>query len=94
MLVLAVLLAVGAELLRLQILRDFPHAEHGEVGARMKARTEGLLGGRGGGAASEDPAASRVADLERLSALHRDGSLDDAEFAAAKADLLGPEGRP
>jgi hypothetical protein len=94
MLVLAVLLAVGAELLRLQILRDFPHAEHGEIGARMKARTEGLLRGRGGPESGDDPAAARVADLERLSALHRDGSLDDAEFAAAKAAVLGPEGRP
>jgi hypothetical protein len=94
MLVLAVLLAVGAELLRLQILRDFPHAEHGEIGARMKARTEGLLGGGGGTASGDDPAAAQVADLERLSALHRDGSLDDAEFAAAKAAVIGPgEGR-
>jgi hypothetical protein len=91
MLTLAVLLAVGAELLRLQILRDFPHAEHGEIGARVKARTEGLLRGRHSVVTSDDPAAARVADLERLSALHRDGSLDDAEFAAAKADVLGPE---
>lgn len=90
MLVLAVLLAVGAELLRLQILRDFPHAEHGEMGARLKARTEGLLRGRGaeGGTGGDDPAAARVADLERLATLHREGSLDDAEFAAAKSAVL------
>jgi hypothetical protein len=87
MLVLAVLLAVGAELLRLQILRDFPHAEHGEIGARLKSRTEGLLRGRDRTSA-DDPAAARVADLERLSTLHREGSLDDAEFAAAKAAVL------
>ncbi|MER7703801.1 SHOCT domain-containing protein [Kitasatospora sp. NPDC097605] len=30
-----------------------------------------------------------VAALERLAALHRDGALDTAEFAAAKARLLG-----
>jgi hypothetical protein len=89
MLVLAALLAVGAELLRLQILRDFPHAEPGEIGAHLRARTEGLLRGRTGAASGVDPAAARVADLERLSALHRDGSLDDAEFAAAKAAVLG-----
>ena len=91
MLVLAVLLAVGAELLRRQILRDFPHAEHGEIGARLRARTEGLLRGRDAAASGDDPAAARVADLERLAALHRDGSLDDAEFAAAKTAVLGPE---
>ncbi len=87
MLVLAVLLAIGAELLRLQILRDFPHAEHGEIGARLKSRTEGLLRGRDR-AAGDDPAAARVADLERLATLHREGSLDDAEFAAAKSAVL------
>jgi hypothetical protein len=97
MLILAVLLAVGAELLRRRILRDFPHAEHGEIGARLKSRAEGLLGGRGAGAGAgpgaaakptDDPAAARVADLERLATLHREGSLDDAEFAAAKASVL------
>jgi hypothetical protein len=89
MLLLAVLLAVGAELLRGQILRDFPHAEHGEIGARLKSRTEGLLGGRGPSTSvGDDPAAAPVADLERLATLHREGSLDDAEFAAAKAAIL------
>jgi hypothetical protein len=87
MLILAVLLAVGAELLRLQIVRDFPHAEHGEIGSRLKSRTEGLLRGRGSTAA-DDPAAERVGDLERLATLHREGSLDDAEFAAAKSAVL------
>ncbi len=105
MLLLAVLLAVGAELMRLRILREFPHAEHGEIGARLKARTEGLLGGRGSGGsaepaaaraagASERAGAARVADLERLAALHRDGSIDDAEFASAKAAVLGGQGPP
>jgi hypothetical protein len=88
MLVLAVLLAIGAELLRLQILREFPHAEHGEIGARVKARTEGLLRGRGGEAPSGDPAAGGVADLERLAALHREGDLSDEEYARAKASVL------
>jgi hypothetical protein len=38
--------------------------------------------------------ASFVDALERLVALHREGHLDDAEFAAAKARLVGaaPQG--
>ena len=39
-----------------------------------------------GAAASGDP---QVADLERLAALHASGALNDEEFAAAKARLLG-----
>jgi hypothetical protein len=35
------------------------------------------------------PAASPMADLERLVELHDNGSLTDAEFAAAKASVLG-----
>ncbi|GAA1390273.1 hypothetical protein GCM10009639_18800 [Kitasatospora putterlickiae] len=36
------------------------------------------------------PALEVVAALERLTALHRDGALDTAEFTAAKARLLEP----
>jgi len=53
----------------------------------MKARAEGLFRGRSG-EGSDDPAAAQVADLERLATLHREGSLDDAEFASAKAAVL------
>jgi hypothetical protein len=35
------------------------------------------------------PAADSVAELEKLGALHRSGALSDAEFAAAKAKILG-----
>jgi hypothetical protein len=94
-LLLAVLLALGVEILRRQILREFPDAEPGEIGARAKAWVSGLFGGgRGSGGASGDPAAARVADLERLVKLHREGGLDDAEFARAKAAVLGPAARP
>lgn len=44
-----------------------------------------VTGSIGGGAAATDP----VGALERLAALHRSGALTDAEFAAAKARLLG-----
>lgn len=55
-------------------------------------------GGQGGGpaqqpaqaqAASSGAAASIPDQLSRLSALHDQGSLTDAEFASAKAKLLG-----
>lgn len=38
----------------------------------------------------EQPAAdTQVEELERLGALHKDGTLTDEEFAEAKAKLLG-----
>jgi len=97
-LILAALLALGTELLRRQILREFADADPSDLGAGMKDRASGLLAGvghRGGGMAdapAPDPATQRVEDLERLATLHRGGDLSDAEYAAAKADLLGPTG--
>jgi hypothetical protein len=92
MLVLAVLLAGGAELLRRQIVREFPDYEGGALGGRVK----GLAGRFGGGGepspatAAAGPAEAEVAQLERLAALHRDGSLSDEEYAQAKASVLHP----
>ncbi len=95
-LLLAALLAGGTELLRRQILREFPDAEGSDLGARMKDRAGGLLssvghvGGSGATvpATAPDPATQRVEDLERLATLHRGGDLSDAEYATAKAELL------
>lgn len=39
------------------------------------------------------PSISTASELERLSSLHETGQLTDEEFAAAKAKLLGPDGR-
>jgi hypothetical protein len=89
MLVLAILLAVGTEVLRRQILREFPEGEGGGRVAALREHAGDLMGGRGKDDPAPDQATERVADLERLAALHRDGSLDDEEFAAAKADVLG-----
>lgn len=44
--------------------------------------------GKGATAAAAPSPAGSVADLERLSALHKDGHLTDDEFRAAKARLL------
>jgi Short C-terminal domain len=40
---------------------------------------------------SEPPASDPVARLRDLAHLHDSGALDDAEFAAAKAKVLGTE---
>jgi hypothetical protein len=48
MLVLAILLAVGAEVMRLQILREFPRAQPGEASARVRASAQSFLRGGGG----------------------------------------------
>jgi hypothetical protein len=90
--ILAVLLALGTEVLRRQILRENPDAAPSDLGARMKGRASGLFSGWGGGA--PDPATQRVEDLERLAALHRKGDLSDGEYATAKAELLGPARPP
>jgi Short C-terminal domain len=80
------LAVLGLEVLRRQAAREFPDAEPTDplsalrnVVSRMQERS-----------ASGGP----TEDLERLARLHSDGALDDAEFAAAKAQLLRIEGRP
>jgi len=51
------------------------------------ARQEGAAGAGGPAAA---PAGGNVtAELQKLAELHKSGVLSDAEFAAAKAKLLG-----
>jgi hypothetical protein len=72
-LLLALLMAAGAELLRRQIVRENPDYE----GGRLR-----WPGGAG------DGGEERVAELERLAALRQDGSLTEGEFAAAKQAIL------
>jgi hypothetical protein len=88
-LLFALLFAAGVELLRRQTLREFPDAHTGELAATLRAR----LASRRAPAATPPPAgavaATEVDGLERLSALHRSGDLTDAQFEAAKAQILG-----
>lgn len=89
---LAVVLGLGLWALRRRTLVEFPDAERGGsmAGARDKlgsawgsvtSSIKGIGGGGGGG--------DEASQLERLSQLHDSGKLDDTEFAAAKARLLG-----
>ena len=70
--------------------REFPDAPAGDVGERLRAR----LAARPRRAPPRPPSAAaagaaEVDQLERLGALHRGGDLTDAQFEAAKAQVLG-----
>jgi len=65
---------------------DQPEDESGnQSGGSQSSGT----GSQGGQAEAAQAAASIPDQLNRLSALHDQGSLTDAEFASAKAKLLG-----
>jgi hypothetical protein len=76
-----VLAVLGVEVLRRQVAREFPDTEpRGLVDAARD-----IIGRRPGRAKTADPAG----ELERLARLRAEGALDDEEFAAAKAQILG-----
>jgi hypothetical protein len=86
-LLFALLFALGTELLRRQALREFPDARSGGAADRLREWRAGH---------SRDTAApvpSEVDQLERLSALRRSGDLSDAEFDAAKAQILSTQAK-
>ncbi|HEY2053179.1 MAG TPA: SHOCT domain-containing protein [Solirubrobacterales bacterium] len=96
-LLLALLIAAGAELLRRQIVREFPDYEGGDLGGRVKEMASRVTGRGATPAPAAAPAAAPapvpvpeadVAQLERLATLHREGDLSDEEYAQAKAALL------
>ena len=84
-LLFAVLFAAAAELLRRQILREFPDTPAGQLGERLRSMWAARGGRRAAHAAEAD---TRVGELERLASLHDSGALSDEEFAAAKAETL------
>jgi hypothetical protein len=75
------LAVLGLEVLRRQVAREFPDTE--PRGLLETARD--IIGRRPGRAKTTDPAG----ELERLALLRAEGALDDAEFTAAKAQILG-----
>src|SRR4051812_13569425 len=83
-LVLVALLTLAVQALRRQTAREFPHASRAAAMHSLRGRLAALRGG------SRPPATNgetRVAELERLAALHDSGALDDAEFAREKAQV-------
>jgi hypothetical protein len=89
-LILALLIAAGTELLRRQVVREFPDYEGGDLRDRARGLT-GAVAHRFPAAATSGGEAE-VDALARLASLHRDGSLSDEEFAKAKASVLGGSG--
>ena len=94
-LVLIALAVLGTEMLRRQVIREFPdHVTPGspagaaqEIAERMREGREGRVATAGApAAAAGDP---RVGEIERLAGLRDSGALTDEEFAAEKARILG-----
>ena len=91
LLVTAVLLVIGVEIVRRATVREFPEAA--ETEPREMLRPLGRLRpGSGDDKAAPSggtAAAVQVDELERLAALHEKGVLTDEELAAGKARILG-----
>jgi hypothetical protein len=90
-LLLITLFVAGVEALRRQVAAEFPLAERGawsleELRSAVRHARSRLPERSDGGAAFDD---GDVAQLERLTELHRAGGLDDDEFATAKQRVLG-----
>jgi hypothetical protein len=96
-LVLVGLLALGVEVLRRQVEREFPDVTQEESLRRMRERVAGIGRGArgqaeattGGQAAGAGVATARLEQLERLGRLRADGVIDAREFEREKAQILG-----
>ncbi len=97
-LVLIALLVLGTELLRRQVIREFPDrvsADSSEgvaqaLAARMReARERRTTAGVAAQAPATAGADTRIDELERLTRLRDSGALGPDEFAAEKARILG-----
>jgi hypothetical protein len=97
-LVLIVLGAVGLEVLRRMMIREFPDHTERTLGDRLGSwatsgwdsarHHEPAAAGAGAGAGAAAAAPDRYADLARLAELHERGVLTDEEFAAEKSNVL------
>lgn len=85
--------ALGTELLRRQVIREFPDlvtarspaAVAQAIAERMRTAREGRVGAAGAAAPADE---ERVAALERLARLRDTNVLSEQEFAAEKARIL------
>jgi putative oligomerization/nucleic acid binding protein len=95
-LALIALLALGLEVLRRQMIREFPDhvttaSAEGiaqQMAARMREARQRRLASRGTPATPATPEEQRVAQLERLGALRDSGVLSREEFDAEKTRVL------
>jgi hypothetical protein len=97
-LLLIALLALGTELLRRQVIREFPdhvttwspEGTAQRLADRMRERRERLLSSPdvASAAAAASPQEQRVAQLERLAQLRESGVLTDEELAEEKRRVL------
>ncbi len=83
-LLLAGLMVLGTEVLRRQTAVEFPGAEPGGLGERMRAGLKRPAKAEAGAATEE----TKVGQLERLSALKEKGTLSEEEFQEAKTEVL------
>jgi hypothetical protein len=93
MLVFAILLCIGVEVLRRQVKREVPDASFGELGEHISERWRRMRG-RGKQTPPPPPPLGapprevQLDELERLGRLRDTGVLTDEEFEAQKASLL------
>jgi hypothetical protein len=100
-LIIVILLALGIEMLRRQVIREFPervttYSAEGAaqaIAARMREAREARLARRTAPAAVAEPASPeerRIEQLERLARLREAGVLSDEEFDREKHAILNP----
>jgi Short C-terminal domain len=94
---IAVLLALGIQVLRRMTAREFPDAEMGDIAQSIRTwsaarRHSAFLAISAAGPMVADGGErdAQIADLERLANLYHRGDLTDEEFRAQKATLLSP----
>lgn len=87
-LLFAVLFALGTEALRRQAIGEFPDEEPGRFGQRARELYDRRRGPGVARVGEELPPAVQLEQLERLSALRREGALSDDEFEDQKRRLL------
>ncbi len=85
LLLLAVLMVLGTEVLRRQTAAEFPDAAFGGLGDRVRASVPG----REATAPQASPRESKIDQLERITALKEKGALSEEQYEVAKAEVLG-----
>ena len=85
LILLAVLMVLGTEVLRRQAAAEFPDADFGGLGDRMRASAPG----RSTAEPQPPPRESKIDQLERITALREKGALSEEQYEAAKAEVLG-----